>query len=382
MKPLRTYTLLNNLASSLVNPFISFFTASYGISGVLLAMTTSASIAFPGIVQFLLTNLWIKAKKSIILGTLTVGILWLTLGLLQIYNSFMVLLYIGVNIAIGIINFGWLLILDKISETSRGRILASFNFYSTIGGLIATFITGFIVKDSLSLMRYFFITSGIIYIVNSYIISKSDIDVEYPGSKIRLNDEIKKFFIISFLFTFVWSTAWPLFPLAQVYKFHMNELQIAIIDVIGGVSTLSLSHLIGRLVDKFRTRIMFFGRMALATFPLAYALSPSVNYIYLAYIISGFTNSASISYTAFIFDNSTKEEKKSSIALYNLINGISALTGSSISSIIFSFISATVGIVTAINLMLLSIGILRIITSFLYLRIKELHRRDTNLIKS
>ncbi|MEM3972263.1 MAG: MFS transporter [Saccharolobus sp.] len=379
MKSLRIYALLNNLANSIVNPFIAFFTASNNITGVLLAIVSSASTVFPGVIQYLLVNVAIRARKLIAISTLGGGLLWIFVGLTSLYNSFLVLIYVIITLCLGAANFGWLLILDKISVTQRGRTLAYYNFYASIGGLLATLITGFIVGDNLYLMRYFFIISGLIYVFDSFIIIKSDIDVSFDGGNSLFaltkaflrNSKIRRFFLANFIFTFIWSMAWPIFPLAQVYKFHMNELQVAIINVIGGVSTIALQRLVGRLVDRSRQKIMFFGRFALATFPLAYALSNSVYQIYIANLVSGFTNSASISYTAYLFDHSSYYEKRVNIALYNLFNAIAAILGSIISSIIFSAVSTWFNIIFSIDIMLMAIGILRILSSLLYLRVKE-----------
>lgn len=384
LKPLRTYALLNNLATSLVNPFVSFFTASNGITGVLLALVSSANTAFPGLVQYVLANMLIRAKKIISIGAFLGGSLWIFIGLTSLYNSYFVFIYIMITTALGTANFGWLLVLDKVSSTQRGRTLAYYNFYASIGGLIATLITGFIVGDNLALMRYFFIIAGLIYLFNAYIIKKSDVDVSYDGKRYSIkrsiisNREIRKFILISFIYTFIWSMAWPIFPLVQVYKFHMNEFEVAIINVIGGASTVALQRIIGRLVDKYRRRIMFLGRFALATFPLAYALSTTVYEIYIANLVSGFTNSASISYTAYLFDNSDYYEKRVNIALYNMFNGLAALLGSTISSIIFSLIVDWFNIIFAVNIMLIAIGILRILASLLYLNVKEKVRYNIN----
>ncbi|AAK43112.1 MFS transporter [Saccharolobus solfataricus] len=375
MKTLRLYSLLNNLAISLVNPFISFFTASNGITGALLAIASSANTAFPGIIQYALANLYIKAKKLITIGSLFGGLLWILIGVYMIYNEYFVLVYSIITAVLGAANFGWLLILDKISTTHRGRTLAYYNFYASIGGLIATLITGFIVGNNLDLMRYFFIIAGLIYVFNAYVIYNSDVDAEFArGNGIRLfssNLEVRKFILTNFIFTFVWSMAWPIFPLAQVYKFHMNEFQVAIINVTGGTSTLALQRLVGRLVDRHRKYVMFFGRFALATFPLAYAFSTTPYEIYIANLVSGFTNSASISYTAFLFDHSSYYEKRINIALYNMFNGIAALLGSTISSVMFNVISDWFSLVVAINIMLIGIGVMRILMSLLYLKIKE-----------
>ncbi|MEM4944645.1 MAG: MFS transporter, partial [Saccharolobus sp.] len=80
MKPLRIYALLNNLANSIVNPFIAFFTASNNITGVLLAIVSSASTVFPGVIQYLLVNVAIRARKLIAISTLGGGLLWIFVG--------------------------------------------------------------------------------------------------------------------------------------------------------------------------------------------------------------------------------------------------------------------------------------------------------------
>ncbi|WP_338598869.1 MFS transporter [Sulfolobus tengchongensis] len=374
MPPLRLYSLLNNLANSIVNPFVSFFTASNGITGVLLAIASSANTAFPGIIQYVLANIYVRARVLISIGTLFGGILWIFIGIFAIYNYYFVLIYTIITVCLGAANFGWLLILDKISSTQRGRTLAIYNFYASIGGLVATLITGFLVGNNLELMRYFFIIAGIIYCFNSYVIYKSDVDVSFineNGKRLfSSNPEIRKFILISFFFTLVWSMAWPIFPLAQVYKFHMDEFEVGIVNVTGGISTLALQRYVGKLVDRHRKYVMFFGRFALATFPLAYALSTSVYEIYIANLVSGFTNSASISYTAYLFDTSKYYEKRVNIALYNMFNGFAALVGSTISSLIFDFISNIFNIVLSIDIMLFTIGILRILMSLLYLKVK------------
>ncbi|TRM77316.1 MFS transporter [Sulfolobus sp. A20-N-F8] len=386
MRPLRTYALLNNLATSLINPFISFFSASNGIIGPFLALVSSANTAFPGIMQYILANLSIRAKRMIIIGDLLSGILWITIGALGIYNSMFVLIYVIIAALLGVANFGWLLILDKVSGTKRGTTLAYYNFYAYIGGLVATLITGLIVKDDLSLMDYFFIIGGIIYIINCFVISRLDVDVKFIKSKTSVknlilnNSEMRKFILASFIFTLIWSMAWPIFPLAQVYKFHMNEFQIAIINLTGGLSTVALQRLVGRLVDKHRRRVMFFERFALATFPLAYALSTYTYQIYLANLVSGFTNSASISYTAYLFDNSNYYEKRANIALYNMFNGFAALIGSTLSSVFFEILSSHLSLVFSIDLMLLMIGILRILASLLFLTVRDRSKAENSNI--
>ncbi|WP_252901171.1 hypothetical protein [Vulcanisaeta sp. JCM 14467] len=92
--------------------------------------------------------------------------------------------------------------------------------------------------------------------------------------------------------------------MAQVYLLNMNVEQLAIVNVISGVSTLALQRFVGRWFDRNRKLIMFLGRFLLVTFPLSYALANNVYVIYLANTVAGFTNSASnIAYIGFVYDN-------------------------------------------------------------------------------
>jgi len=377
LKPLKAYTFFANLASSLTSPFISFFVASNGIIGSVLAIATSAGTTFPGIAQYFLINLSIKAKKLLFWGTLAEGIIWLLIGLLALTNTFFVVLYVIITLIMGVTNFGWLLILDKISGTSRGLVLSQYNLYVYLAGLLATLFTGFVASSDINVLRFFFIASGLLYIYGAYVNSKIDIDVEFKSKsvspmKVFKNSKLRNFLLANSLFTFTWAMAWPLFPLAQVYKFHLDSFEIAIINVIGNLSTVILQRIVGRLIDKHRVATMFFSRFALATFPLAYAFSTTPYEIYASSLVSGFTNSASVSLTAYILDVSDYQHKRTIIALYNMLAGLAALGGSLFSSFIFGLLlSYFSNMVTTIDVMLGSIGGLRIIASLLFLRVEE-----------
>lgn len=367
---LRTHAIINTLALNLISPFISFYSASTGIGGELLAIVTSAGITLPGLAQFILSFIKSRAKTLLFFGTLIMAISWFVIGLLNIIGPLFVLLYIITEASLGIANLGWMLIIERISVTKRGSTLALYSFYGSIGGLFATLITGIIVRANLELMRYFFLSSALILFLDVYIIHKFDVDAYYQKVKIKYDlFYLKRFLLVNFIFTIIWAMAWPLFPLAQIYKFHMTELEIGILAVIGTSSTLLLQRIIGRLTDKRRKHIMFLGRFLLATFPLAYVFSTNVYELYIANLISGLTNSAGVSYTAYLFDNSNN--KKFSIALYNFINGLAALIGSSIGSLLLLTLEPIDGIEKAVIDLLFLIGILRICTSFMYLTISD-----------
>ncbi|WP_170254140.1 MFS transporter [Acidianus ambivalens] len=369
MKPLRTYIMIRNFALNLSQPFISFVSAASGISGENLAIVSSAGSALPSFIQFVMGFFNLRGKIITFYGTLLAGLLWISLSFIP-FGVLFVVVYVLLEASLGISAYGWYLIMERVSNTSRGKILAQYSFYSVIGGMIATLLTGFVVNKDFSEVRYFFFFSGSLFLLSSLISLKFDVDYsKEPLKGLSLNKELSKFLIITFLFDVVWSMAWPLFPLAQVYLFNMNFENIAIINLIANFSTLLLQRKIGELVDKNRKLMMFLGRLALSVFPLAYALSTSVYEIYLANVVAGFTSSVnSTAYLSYIYDNS--KDVRKGIGLYNAVSGLGDLIGSSIGAIGVEELEF-LGIVLAIKIMMLIVASLRAIASFFYLKIQE-----------
>ncbi|MFP3163596.1 MAG: MFS transporter [Acidianus hospitalis] len=369
MKPLRTYVMIRNFALNLSQPFISFVSAASGISGENLAIVSSAGSALPSFIQFVMGFFNLRGKIITFYGTLAAGLLWISLSFIP-FGVFFVVIYVLLEASLGISAYGWYLIMERISNTSRGKILAQYSFYSVIGGMIATLLTGFVVNKDFSEVRYFFFFSGSLFLLSSLISLKFDVDYSKETLKgLSLSRELSKFLIITFLFDVVWSMAWPLFPLAQVYLFDMNFENIAIINLIANFSTLLLQRKIGELVDKNRKLMMFLGRLALSVFPLAYALSTSVYQIYLANVVAGFTSSInSTAYLSYIYDNS--KDVRKGIGLYNAVSGLGDLIGSSVGMLGIEELEF-LGMVIAIKLMMLIIASLRMVASFVYLKIQE-----------
>ncbi|WP_054839045.1 hypothetical protein [Sulfuracidifex metallicus] len=89
----------------------------------------------------------------------------------------------------------------------------------------------------------------------------------------------------------------------------MNEDNLAIITLIGGISGLLFQRRVGMWMDRNRRAVMFAGRIGLAIYPLAYSLATNVYQIYAAYLLMGITGPANIAYTSFVYDN-TKNVRK------------------------------------------------------------------------
>lgn len=365
MAKLRTYAVLQTLASSLTQPFVSFLAAILGVFGVELGLVTTANTFFSSIVQLVLTNFRTSPRKLVLLADTAIGILWFVMVVLGLSSPiYYVITYVAIACFSGVSSFGWLIMLEKYSVGDRGRKLAEYGFYSSIGGLVATLVTGLTVQNSYSDFSPFFIASGALYLLNGALAYRWEDVTETRKSQIS-KPRMWKFLGITAAFNATWAFAWPLFPLAQVYVYHMDALEVALTSVLAGSSTLILQRKIGGLVDRSRKKMMFLGRLGLTTFPLTYALGNSVYDIYAAQLMSGFTNSvSSTAYYSYLFDK--VEDKRRGIAMYNAFAGLGALIGGVLGGASSLFL-ASLGQDMSIRILLLVAAISRATASTFYL---------------
>ncbi|ADX83618.1 MFS transporter [Saccharolobus islandicus] len=371
MKYLKIFAILSNLANNLVNPFISFVSAYFGMNSEELALITSATNAVPNISQYFLNFIKSKAKLLIFIGTLVNGLLWVISAFIPFNLTFLIVYFI-ITISIGIANFGWNLIMDKISKNSRGSTLSLYLVYGTIGALAATLITGLITGSNTELIREFFLISGLMLVGSAYLSRKIETDTTFEERGVKSTSLLKRFLATVFLFNLVLSLAWPIFPLAQVYKFHMNDENIAILSVETGVTTILFQRIVAKLTDTKRRLTLFLGSALFTIYPLSYALSNSIYIIYITNLASGFTNAVgSVTYIAYIFDNSDDFTIRKNLAVYNLTVGCGVMTGSILGGVAYSYVSQFYNPMYSIDLMLIISSILRFSVSPLFLTIKD-----------
>ncbi|QXJ30930.1 MFS transporter [Saccharolobus shibatae] len=371
MKYLKIFAILSNLANNLVNPFISFVSAYFGMSSEELALITSATNAVPNVSQYFLNFIKSKAKLLIFIGTLVNGLLWVISSFIPFNLTFLIVYFI-ITISIGIANFGWNLIMDKISKNSRGSTLSLYLVYGTTGALAATLITGLITGSNTELIREFFLISGLMLVGSAYLSRKIETDTTFEERGVKSTSLLKRFLATVFLFNLVLSLAWPIFPLAQVYKFHMNDENIAILSVETGVTTILFQRIVAKLTDTKRRLTLFLGSALFTIYPLSYALSNSIYIIYVTNLASGFTNAVgSVTYIAYIFDNSDDFTIRKNLAVYNLTVGCGVMTGSILGGVAYSYVSQFYNPMYSIDLMLIISSILRFSVSPLFLTIKD-----------
>lgn len=374
MAKLRLYVMLQNIANGLGQPFISFLAAVNGAEGPLLGVVSSANSFFWGIIQLPLSYSKANAGRLLLIGNIVLGLFWAMLGAIGGINpALYTAIYIVITLLNGVISFAWLLVMESLSKGSRGRTLAEYSFFGSIGGLAATLTAGLFIGRSYAAASYVFYITAAILMINA--INVVGISIEerprLPGPSAP-----PRFYLVTTLFAMTWSFAWPLFPLAQVYVFNMTATNVAIISVIAGSSTLMLQRRIGSIVDRHRRLMMFLGRLGLVTFPLAYALSPNVYWLYVANVMAGFTNSVSnTAYMAYLFDNARDRNK--AIGMYNAVYGAGTLLGSVMGGWVSAAIIPYLGMRKSLDLLFTADAAARASVAVLYLTLNDNQLKPT-----
>ncbi|MFP3297495.1 MAG: MFS transporter [Thermocladium sp.] len=374
MAKLKLYVMLQNIANGLGQPFISFLAAVNGAEGPLLGVVSSANSFFWGIIQLPLSYSKANAGRLLLIGNIVLGLFWAMLGAIGGINPVLyTAIYIVITLLNGVISFAWLLVMESLSKGSRGRTLAEYSFFGSIGGLAATLAAGLFIGRSYAAASYVFYITAAILMINA--INVVGISIEerprLPGPSVP-----PRFYLVTTLFAMTWSFAWPLFPLAQVYVFNMTATNVAIISVIAGSSTLMLQRRIGSIVDRHRRLMMFLGRLGLVTFPLAYALSPNVYWLYVANVMAGFTNSVSnTAYMAYLFDNARDRNK--AIGMYNAVYGAGTLLGSVMGGWVSAAIIPYLGMRKSLDLLFTADAAARASVAVLYLTLNDNQLKPT-----
>lgn len=335
------------MTSNAYSPFLSFIGATLGLPGYLLGLVSTSGTFFTNLSQYF-SSLTKKSPKSLIFyGNLIKSLSLFALFFLTSQGPLYTILISIIMIGSGISSFGFSLLTEFYSRASRSVTLSRIYFYSSLGSLPVIALGGLYLEVNTILVKYVFLIASIVTSISTFIVIGLDYKEDYRSKNSAwINNEdfnkLKKFFIFNLIYMITWSFAWPLFPLAQLYVFHMTTFQVGIINIIATSSTILLQRFFGYFIAKHTKLSLFIGRLTNTFFALAYAISPNVNGIYLANILGGVSNSINnVGYFAYLVDNS--KDKRAAIGTYSVIMGISALAGGEIGGFTYDYLDQKYG---------------------------------------
>jgi MFS family permease len=214
---------------------------------------------------------------------------------------------------------------------------------------------------------------------------KIHIDISLPAIKSKIAvfpRPLKKFLLANFLFTIAWGTGWPVFPYV-ILEVSNSWFEIGLLAFIMGIAWALSQRLGGKLADKIgRKAIITWTRLALLLTPILMILAIKTNdisWIFLTNITTGlFIGGSFIAIQSLVLDLSTSHNKATLLSINNMVSGLGAFIGSTVTGVFLQFISGNeVPSLDIVSYLLFGVFIVRLVAWFSYLFIEEPVRNDT-----
>jgi MFS family permease len=340
--------LFNQFVNGTTSPFLSVYLIKIGGSASDLGWFQAVTNFFPNAAQMFwgrLSDITGRRVLFIVVGGILSSILWAFM--IGIRSPTLFILVIGIQSFLGsmIAPAFSALIADLSPTMQRGAIIGMLNTIGAASSLLATLISGFLMQLSLTSDIFVipFLIATITGIIGSLIILKIK-NVDKPKNRyVKISDifkynlfsplknkTFKTFIIASFVSNFMMAISWPLFNITTIELLNATILEIAILSVIGSFSTLISQNYVGKLTDRVgRKPLILINRFGLVSVPLVYAFTPNMYLLYGSNFFTGILIAmGNVAFFAYVIDVSDPAERASYIALYNTVNGTSALFGS------------------------------------------------------
>ena len=177
--------------------------------------------------------------------------------------------------------------------------------------------------------------------------------------------------------SFFFSFAWPLFSIFQVDIMEVNALQMATLSISFSIMTILVINFGAKLSDRIgRTKLIFFNRLMLAAFPLSYIFATKIWHLYVIhFIVAGIIFIGSPSVQAYLLDIVPPREGGVYFGIHSMLTGVFMFLGSLAGGYLtgwFATWTPTLLIAVQISLGIAVVG--RVLTSFLFLSLKEVKK--------
>lgn len=281
------------------------------------------------------------------------------------------------------------LIGDMAPKDKRGLVTANVNFYATVAGLLAIISSGFImynIKGSL-LETYsipFFASTvfGILGTLTFLCINeRKEERTDFAGSRnlsellveIKSNKDFMKYLVISFFSNTALVILLPIISIITIQIMKVDKLTFALYGVVRCLSLLVFQKRLGRITDLVgRKQLIILQRLAYVLIPGMFFLAPNKYYIFIPYALLGLLHAIeSTANTSYLLDVTPSNDRGSFISLFNSIQGIGTFISTFISGFLIERFSQSMGLMSALQIMVIVTTLARIPTALAYTLLKE-----------
>ncbi|MGQ9781591.1 MAG: MFS transporter [Nitrososphaeria archaeon] len=347
-RPIFARATLFALAVGMSGPFLTLYAISLGADSVDLGFLQAAINVVPNVLQLpfgRLTDRWGRRKLILYIGSTIYFVVFVPVIFVYTPKEYVLLLSIQ-SVANAMMTPAFLsLIGDATTVENRAGTMAKLNLLNGVGSLIATLFTSmsvfFLFGTSRSGYQFMFLASlafGVIATISIHFIrepkQKSIKESMHPFTDLlkitKTSPLYSQFLFISTLYGFFMSLMWPLAGLTLAKVHNAGTLEFGMIQISAMVSYIVSQNVFRHIFDRAgRVPVLVFSRFGLIVYPLMYAFSPNVYWLYLANLIGGvFSALADTAILAYLFDSTPSGQRGVYTSLYNLSTGMSYFAGS------------------------------------------------------
>lgn len=401
-RPIYARTTLFALAAGMSGPFLTLYAINLGADPIDLGLLQTAINVIPNVLQLpfgRLIDRFGKRKLILYIGSIIYSVIFIPVLFVTVPKQYVLLLSIQ-STATAMITPAYLSLIGEMTTIEdRASTMAKLNFLNGVGNLIATAFTSFFVYiyfgDSMIGYQFIFLSSfffGILAIISTHFIQEPGLKVvketlhpmKYLPRIAKENKAFSIFVLLTFFYGFFMSLMWPLAGLTLAKVHNSGVLEFGLAQLFSILGYIFAQNLFRRIFDQVgRVPMLVLARFGLIVFPLSYAFSPNISYIYVAsFIGSIFLALGDTSILAYLFDTTPSSQRGFYTALYNMVAGMSYFAGSIIGGLLFSLAEPIFGISIALQYVYLISIFGRGAFAFMHQKLVETRRTQMSITKA
>jgi MFS family permease len=399
LSPLLVRSVVNSFGMGMVNPFLGAYAVQLGASSSEMGWFQSSANMSNNVLQVFWGKLSDKLGERvpfIVMGNLVIMALWIPMIFVENATQLIVLVVIQALLG-SMATPTWVaLIGDLVPSTRLGRVNASISLWASLGTLVATLVSGFVmVSVGGSYQQMFFVpfivailcglASALVMIPmkerGKRRFDPSDIRRGEPSSvflNLRKATDFLRYSLVSAVFNFFMAIAWPLFSITLIRVLEASLWQIALLSAVQLAVTIIFQTQMGKLADNWgRKPLLVAFRLSLVTVPLGYAFAPNVYFLIALEAFWGIATAVGqASMIAYMLDVIPEEHRGSFAAFNNLLIGVASFFGSLLGGYLADYTVGLLGLVLGLQVVYLISSAGRGVSAATYLTLRETLNRS------
>jgi len=401
-RPIYARTALFALAVGMSGPFLTLYAIQLGADPLELGLLQAAINVIPNVFQLpfgRFVDRFGKRKLILYIGSTIYFLIFLPILFVTVPKQYVLLLSIQ-SLANAMMTPAYLsLVGETTTMENRASTMAKLNLLNGAGNLVATAFTSFFVYlyfgNSKVGYQFIFLSSfffGILATASTYFIREPKLKVvketlnpitDLPKI-LKENRAFSTFILLTVLYGFFMSLMWPLAGLTLAKVHNAGVLEFGMVQLISMIGYISAQNMFRRIFDQVgRVPMLVLARFGLILFPLSYALSPNITYIYAAsFVGSMFSALIDTAVLAYLFDTTPSGQRGFYTSLYNLAAGTSYFAGSLVGGALYSMAEPIFGTYTALQYVYMISIFGRGAFAFMHQKLVETRKAQTTIAKA